>query len=135
MKANEVAEKKVRAEWEVKQKKQEVLQRQREEALGEKRFKEKREADGMLQEFAAAGITISKGTIDGTASDNEALIKSSKKSKALRKAVVKDMDVMRKADAREVKWKGKKAKTAQKLGDPLDDKGEYRIMAPYLREQ
>ncbi|KDR85353.1 hypothetical protein GALMADRAFT_204831 [Galerina marginata CBS 339.88] len=162
---NEVAMQKAKEE-EVRQEKMYQIERKRMQGEREKeRQKEREGADGMLNEFAAAGITISQGKIAGTQSDNEvsptkskkvseaelrkdiaalsetqlrAMIEKlvfDKKVQTFKKAAVKELDALKKAQAANAKVpKGKGKGKVATLAETMDDEGEYLVTAPYLRD-
>ncbi|GLB34320.1 hypothetical protein LshimejAT787_0112040 [Lyophyllum shimeji] len=161
-KANEVARVKAEEEWQRREGIRQAEQKRRETQLEEEWRKNREESDAMLGEFAALGIVIGKGEIEGTESDNEVLCRKSKevsdaelrkdiaalseaqlravfeklvfdkRTRGVRKAALREIDVVKQAQASKVQMT--KGKSKKRL-NALSDEGEFRIMAPYLRDQ
>ncbi|KAH0588176.1 hypothetical protein H2248_006891 [Termitomyces sp. 'cryptogamus'] len=163
--ANEAAMKKAHEEWEREEVRRRAWEKQREIELEKEQKKRKEEVEGMIKEFAAAGIVIAKGKVSElksrttktpisdlqvrkdlgalTETQLRALVEKllfDKRSPTFKKAAVKEMRAMKEEQAfkasQAAKTKGKgKGNTPKRLNDKGDDRGEYIIMAPYLREQ
>ncbi|KAF8076922.1 hypothetical protein FPV67DRAFT_1665160 [Lyophyllum atratum] len=139
-----------------------------EKARQEEQNKKRGESDAILKEFADIGVVVSRGTIPDSDSEGPSGTKAKKisdaelrkgiaalteaqlrvilerlvfdkKTPAFKRAAVKELDAINKAEAAKAqaaKGRGKgKADYRKRLSDTVDHLGEYKVIAPYLRDQ
>ncbi|KAG5652277.1 hypothetical protein H0H81_005589 [Sphagnurus paluster] len=160
--AHAVAQQQMEEAWAAEEKRYAAARREWEDEFEAERIRQSEEVGRMVQDFAAAGIRIQLGRINGSDSDNEAAPTRAAKNAKLRndiaetqlRAIVeklvfeKKARLMKKAMSREVNALGNVAEAAAKvqaktnknnlkrLADlpTKDDEGTYKIVAPYVLE-